>query len=132
MTPADTDALVRQLICGDPAAAVLILADARTSAEPLVLTAAALLDPGTPSLLHRAIAAGVRTEDRQVTAVAAAYLAGDVDRVSALAREHLLEHPGSVLVAWIAAAAAATSARVTTSLGTAAGQIPTDHQQELS
>jgi hypothetical protein len=111
---------------------VLILADARTSAEPLVLTAAALLDPGTPSLLHRAIAAGVRTEDRQVTAVAAAYLAGDVDRVSALAREHLLEHPGSVLVAWIAAGATATSTRVPTSLGTAAGQIPTDHHQELS
>ena len=125
MTPADTDALVRQLICGDPAAASLIVIDARTSTEPLVLTAAALLDPATPSLLDRAVAAAVQTQDRQVTAIAAAYLAGDVDRVSALAREHLLDHPGSVLVAWIAAGASTPAAR-------AAGPNPTDLHEELS
>lgn len=108
MTPADTDALVRQLICGDPAAASRIQAEAVTSTEPLVLTAAALLDPRTPALLARAVAAAVQTEDRQVTAVVAAHLAGDRDRVGALAREHLLENPGSVLVAWIAAGAPTT------------------------
>ena len=51
MTPAETDTLVRQLIGGDPAAAAAILAPATTSTEPLVLTAAALLDPDTPELL---------------------------------------------------------------------------------
>ena len=35
----------------------------------------------------------------------AAHLRGDHDLVDALAREHLADHPDSVLVAWIAAAA---------------------------
>ncbi len=105
MTPADTDTLVRQLISGDPAAAAEILARATTSTEPLVLTVAALLDPGTPELLHRAVAAATRRQDRQLTALAAAHLSGERDRVTALAREHLLDHPDSVLAAWIAAGA---------------------------
>jgi hypothetical protein len=124
MTPADADALVRQLVCGDPAAASSILGDAVTSTEPLVLTAAALLDQRAPWFLTRAIAVAVRAEDRQVIAVADAHLAGDRDRVSALAREHLLEHPGSVLVAWIAAGA--PTSRPTR------GENPTDSSKELS
>jgi hypothetical protein len=105
MTPAETDTLVRQLISGDLAAAAAILAHATTSNEPLVLTAAALLDPAAPGLLARAVSAAVRPADRQITALAAAHLAGDRDRVTALAREHLLDHPDSVLAAWIAAGA---------------------------
>jgi hypothetical protein len=105
MTPAETDTLVRQLIGGDPAAAAAILSHATTSTESLVLTAAALLDPDTPELLHRAVAAATDRQDRQLTALAAAHLAGDRDRVTALAREHLLDHPDSVLAAWIAAGA---------------------------
>ena len=46
------------------------------------------------------------TRDRQLVAIAAAYLAGDSDRVDALARDHLVDHPDSLLVAWIAAGAA--------------------------
>ena len=107
MTPDDSDTLVRQLISGDPAAAGVILARAATSTEPIVLTAAALIDPATPALLARAAAAAVRPRDRQITALAAAHLAGDHDLVSALAREHLLDHPDSVLAAWIAAAPSA-------------------------
>jgi hypothetical protein len=105
MTPAEVDTVVRQLIGGDPAAAAAILAEAGTSTEPLVLTAAALLDPSAPQRLDRAVAAAVRPRDRQITALAAAHLAGHRDRVTALAREHLLEHPDSVLAAWIAAGA---------------------------
>ena len=44
------------------------------------------------------------TRDRQVVAIAAAHLAGDSDRVDALARDHLVDYPDSILVAWIAAA----------------------------
>jgi hypothetical protein len=44
------------------------------------------------------------TRDRQVVAIADAHLAGDADRVDALARDHLVDHPDSILVAWIAAA----------------------------
>lgn len=105
MTPADADTLVRKLVGGDSAAAAAILAQAATSTEPLVLTAAALLDPSTPDHLTRALSAAVRPRDRQITALAAAHLAGDRERVTALAREHLLDHPDSLLAAWIAAGA---------------------------
>jgi hypothetical protein len=40
--------------------------------------------------------------ERQVVAIAAAFVAGDHDLGDALAREHLADHPDSVLVAWIA------------------------------
>ena len=109
MTPEDSHILIRQLISGDPAAAGEILARATTSTEPLVLTAAALLEPGTPSLLDRATATAITTRDRQLAALAAAHIAGDHDLVSALAREHLLDHPDSVLAAWIASGATTAS-----------------------
>jgi len=118
MTPDDSDTLVRQLRSGDPAAAGAILARATTSTEPRVLTAAALIDPATPGLLARAAAAAVRPRDRQVAALAAAHLAGDHDLVSALAREHLLDHPDSVLAAWIAAGATRPAPISATSAGT--------------
>jgi hypothetical protein len=109
MTPDDGDDLVRQLMSGDPAAAAAILARATTSTDPLVLTAAALLDQGDPLLIDRAASVAVRPLDRQVVALAAAHLAGDHDRVTALAREHLLDHPDSVLAAWIASGATTAS-----------------------
>jgi hypothetical protein len=124
MTPDDGDDLVRQLMSGDPAAAAAILAGATTSNEPLVLTAAALLDPADPDLLDRAAAAARRPRDRQVVALAAAHLAGDRDRLTALAREHLLDHPDSVIAAWIAAGAHPARAHTTTSSDGAAVTAP--------
>lgn len=129
MTPAETDTLVRQLIGGDPAAAAAILAHATTSTEPLVLTAAALLAPATPELLDRAVAAATDRLDRQLTALAAAHLAGDRDRVTALAREHLLDHPGSVLAAWIAAGAI-THADIPSANPLTAGTAPAPTPEE--
>lgn len=67
------------------------------------LVAAALVDPAWEDLLDRAAAAAVDTRDRQVVAVAAAYLGGDADRALLLARDHLADHPDSPLVAHIAA-----------------------------
>jgi DNA-binding GntR family transcriptional regulator len=129
MTPDETDAVVRQLISGDPAAAAALLARAMTSTEPLVLIAAALLDPGSPGFLARAVSAAERPADRQLTALAAAHLAGDPDLVSALAREHLLDHPDSVLAAWIAAGA---TTRTTTRTSPRAGNAPAPTPKELS
>ena len=105
MTPDDSDVLIRQLISGDPAAAGQILSRATASTESLVLTAAALIEPGTPSLLDRATSTAMTTRDRQLAALAGAHIAGDHDLVSALAREHLRDHPDSVLAAWIASGA---------------------------
>jgi hypothetical protein len=99
----DTDLLIRRLIGGDQGAAVRIVDLARNTDEPILLVAAALIDPATPGLLARATALASTTRDRQLTAIAAAHLDGDADRVNTLARDHLADHPGSLLVAWIAA-----------------------------
>ena len=64
--------------------------------------AAALFSPNGDRLLVRAEGLASTTRDRQVVAVAAAHYRGDRELVNALARDHLVDHPGSVLVAWIA------------------------------
>ena len=46
----------------------------------------------------------VTTRDRQLVEIASAHLRGDADRVEDLARDHLSDHPDSVLVAWITSA----------------------------
>ncbi|HEX2807439.1 MAG TPA: hypothetical protein VHN80_14840, partial [Kineosporiaceae bacterium] len=77
--------------------------------EPILLVAAALAGVTAPDLLARASDRAVSTRDRQVVAIAAAHLDGDSDRVAVLARDHLVDHPGNLLVAWIAAACSATA-----------------------
>lgn len=69
--------------------------------EVAVLVAAALLAASSPDLLTEATRAARTTADRQFVAIAGAHLAGDHDRVEALARDHLLDHPPRPLLAWI-------------------------------
>jgi hypothetical protein len=104
MTAAETDRLIRGLVGGDAVARRCIVQRAQTSDDPLLLVAAALVDPGAADPLRRALQSATCTRDRQIVAIAAAHLAGDRDRVDALARDHLVDHPESILVAWIAAA----------------------------
>jgi hypothetical protein len=99
--PADPNNVIHQLAVGDPAAGAEIVARARTSGDVTTLVAAALFAPDPTDLLERAAALAKTTSDRQVLAVAVAHVAGDVDLVDALARDHLTDHPTSVLVAWI-------------------------------
>jgi len=106
MTRADTDKLVRQFIGADASAAARIVDRARTSDEPLLLVAAALIDPTAQDPLARATQLAASTRERQLVAIAAAHLGGDRDRVDALARDHLVDYPDNILVAWIAAASA--------------------------
>ena len=54
--------------------------------------------------MARAGGVAVKTRDRQLVAIATAHLRGERDLVDALARDHLVDHPDNVLVAWIAAA----------------------------
>ena len=105
MAPPYLQELVRQLIVGDGALRDDVLQHARTSEEPLDLVVAALTHPTEAGLLVRALRLASSARDRQVVAIASAFLAGENDRVQALAREHLLDHPDSVLVAWLAASA---------------------------
>src|SRR5690349_14112105 len=102
--PSAVDGIIHRAIGGDVEAAGWIRAQRSTSSEPTLLTAAGLLDHD-PATVERALALSVTTRDRQVAAIAAAHLRGDHDLVDALARDHLVDHPDSVLVAWIASGA---------------------------
>ena len=98
------DQLIRRFIAGDAEAIGVLVERSDTSDDPAVLVAAALVVPAWPLLLERAAACAVRGRDRQVVAVATAHLRGDTDRALLLARDHLADHPASLLVAHIAAA----------------------------
>lgn len=97
----EPDNVIHQLIVGGDAAIAQIITRAQVSNDVITVVAAALFatDPG--ELLRRAAEVATTTRDRQVVAIAIAHLAGDADRVDALARDHLVDHPDSVLVAWI-------------------------------
>jgi hypothetical protein len=102
MSPAHPGQLLRGLVVGDEAAIAAIVEQAGTSDDPLILVAAVLVAPGADGLLARAQRTAATTRDRQLVAIAAAHLRGDRELVDALARDHLVDHPDSVLVAWMA------------------------------
>ena len=74
------------------------------------LVAAALFTPSPTDLLTRAATSARSTMHRQLVAIASAYVAGDADRVRLLARDHVSEYPGGVLVAWMTETATNASA----------------------
>ena len=100
--PDDDETLVRRLIGGQHRAADEIRQRAATGNAPILLVAAALLADEPDDLLTRAGRSAVTARDRQLIVIAAAYLAGQHDRVDALVRDHLADHPGNLLAAWIA------------------------------
>ena len=55
------------------------------------------------SLLDRALARAATTRERQLVAIGSAHLEADDDRLDALVRDHLADHPDNLLAAWIAA-----------------------------
>jgi hypothetical protein len=81
-----------------------IVEHSRTSGDPLILVAAALFAPDPAPLLARARDAATTARERQLVVIADAHVHGDGELVDALARDHLADHPGDVLVAWIAGA----------------------------
>jgi hypothetical protein len=99
-----SDQLSHQLVVGDAAAIAVIVEASRSSDDPVILVAAALFAPDGDDLVARAGGVAATTRDRQLVAIAGAHLHGDRDLVDALARDHLVDFPDSVLVAWIAGA----------------------------
>ena len=85
-----------------------IAAQADTTDHAGVVTMAALLER-PPAWIDRAAALAMTSRDRQVVAIAGAHLREDRDLVDALARDHLVDHPDSLIVAWIASDAAGES-----------------------
>jgi hypothetical protein len=100
--PDDDETLVRQFIGGQQRAADEIRLRAETDDIPILLVAAALLADEPDDLLTRAGTSAVTARDRQLVVIAAAYVAGQHDRLDALVRDHLADHPGNILAAWIA------------------------------
>jgi hypothetical protein len=96
--------LIHQLVVGDAAAIAAIVEASCTSDDPMILVAAALFAPDGDGLMARAGEMAATTRERQLVAIAAAHLRGERELVDALARDHLVDHPDSVLVAWIAGA----------------------------
>jgi hypothetical protein len=94
-------AVIRRAIGGDVAAISWIVGSADDTDDPLVVVMAALLEPA-PTRLARAQGLAVSSRDRQAVAIARAHLAGDDDLVDALARDHLVTYPDSLIVSWIA------------------------------
>jgi hypothetical protein len=104
MPPTLPEQLLHQLAVGDAAAIAAIVEASGSSDDPLVLVAAALFAHDGRGLMARARDMAATTRDRQLVAIAGAHLRGERDLVDALARDHLVDHPDSVLVAWIAGA----------------------------
>ncbi len=101
MNDDSVDTVIRQAIGGDPGATRWILARADTTESTVVVAMAALLER-LPARLERALAAASTSRDRQVVAIARAHLGGNSELVDALARDHLVDFPDSLIVAWIA------------------------------
>lgn len=109
MSPTLPEHLLHELALGDAAAITAIVEASHTSDDPTTLVAAALFAPDGEGLVARAARVAATTRDRQLVAVATAHVRGDGDLVDALARDHLVDHPDHVLVAWIAAASRRTN-----------------------
>lgn len=108
--PTDIEVLLRRLIGGDDTAPAEILDRARTNDSPGLLVAAALVADEPDGFLTRATASAATTRDRQLVALATAHLNDDAELLDALVRDHLSDHPDSVLAAWIAAQQTRTGA----------------------
>jgi hypothetical protein len=105
MTDEGIEAAVRRAIGGDAAAVAWVVGQADETADATLLTMAALLAT-RPEWLDRAEALAGTSRQRQVVAIARAHLRGEADLVDALARDHLVDFPDNLVVAWIAATSA--------------------------
>jgi hypothetical protein len=108
MTDEGVDIVIRQAIGGDVDAISWIAAHADTVDDAVLLVMAAVLER-QPGRLERARAVALTSRDRQVVAIACAHLDGERELVDALARDHLVDHPDSLIVSWIASDAIANA-----------------------
>jgi hypothetical protein len=100
--PTESENVLHRLAVGDDAAIAEIVERARDSDDVTTVVSAALFTPAhSNDLMARAAALAFSTRDRQLVVIATAHLQGNADRVEDLARDHLADHPDSVLVAWI-------------------------------
>ena len=106
MSEEETEAWIRRAIGGDRTTVEDVLLSAESSTNARVVVVAALL-AGRMDWAERAAALASTRCDRQTAAIARAHLLGDHDLVDALARDHLVDFPESLIVAWVASRAKA-------------------------
>ena len=99
--PDDNTVLLHRLIGDHPDAPAEVLELAADSTSTPLLVAAGLL-AGDLDVLTRAARHATTTRDRQLVALAEAHLRGNTDLLHVLVRDHLSEHPDSLLASWIA------------------------------
>jgi hypothetical protein len=101
MTDEEVEVRIRSAIGGDGRAITWVVGNADSREDPVLLVMAALLER-LPDRLDRASALASTSRDRQVVAIARAHLQGQHELVDAFVRDHLVDHPDSLIVAWIA------------------------------
>lgn len=106
----DDDTLVRLLVAGDLPGLHHALAEAPPT-TPVGLLVAALGSTSPADHLAHAARVARTTRDRQLVAITAAHEAGDHDRVAVLTRDHLVDHPDSLLAAYVASIATTSTTR---------------------
>lgn len=104
----DVETMIRAAIGGDERSMRALADGAAGSGDARAMSVGAIL-AGDPSRLAEARHAAATNRDRQVVAIASAFLDGDLARVQLLARDHLADHPDNLVVAWIAAGAASAN-----------------------
>jgi hypothetical protein len=100
----DTDGRIRRAIGGDVNAVSYLVAAAPSSGNARFVVLAGLLE-SRPDWIDRAAQLATTRCDRQTVAIARSHAAGDRELVDALARDHLVDFPDSLIVAWIASGA---------------------------
>ena len=106
MAEQEADAQIRRAIGGDPTIVEEVLLSAESSSCARVVVVAGLL-AGRLDWVERAATLASTRCDRQTAAIARAHLLGHEQLVNALARDHLVDFPESLIVAWVASGAKA-------------------------
>lgn len=95
------EAIIRSAIGGDIEAGSWVVAHAAKIDDAVLIAMAALLER-LPDRLDRAATVAATSRDRQIVAIARAHLEQQRELVDALVRDHLVDYPDSLIVAWIA------------------------------
>src|SRR3954469_12765005 len=101
MSDERAEATIRRAIGGDEGAIASVVASAMDTDDARMVALAAVFTSRT-DWIARAHSLARTTRDRQLVAISASHLAGERDLVQMLARDHLADHPDSLIVAWIA------------------------------
>jgi hypothetical protein len=110
MTTGPFDDTVRRILGGDAGAAEWVKAHAAGIGTTTLVVVAALLEHD-PTRFDSALLSATTRRERQLIEIARAHLEGRAELVDAFSREHLVDYPDDMTVAWIASGAVVPSPR---------------------